>query len=313
MKTNGQVDRWLSRMVLLVMLMLVGGIFPQFEQTSPGQDAAEPLMSGQFKKLVQIESDNILECSGIAISRSHPDHFWLHNDSGAAATVYLVSPTGKTRAEMVLQGIRNTDFEDIVSFRHESRNFVAVADCGDNLRRRKQLQIHLFEEPASDDLEPRMELEPWSTLNYRYEDGVARDCEALAYWPGTTSFLLVSKPTATDILRGAQAELFAVSFEWKTAAQEVVARKLGQVAGGLITAMDCSTDGRQLVVRNYLYGNLWSLDPSQVPGSLTEATARRIKLPLQRQSEAICFSADGRSLFTTSEGKHQALFEIGNQ
>src|SRR5690606_35887206 len=88
-----------------------------------------------------------------------------------------------------VEGAENTDWEDLAAFRFEGRDWLLVADTGDNGGLRRTLQLHVFEEPArvADGV-----LRPAWTIVFRWPDG-PRDCEAVAVDPVRGEVLLVSK------------------------------------------------------------------------------------------------------------------------
>lgn len=287
------------------------GCVQQEKDTTRAAQKSEPKeLDPEVRQIGKMQNKSILECSGIASSRLMNDHFWVHNDSGADAKVYLVNSKGLTICEVELAGVKNNDFEDIASFSREGTHYFAVADIGDNLRRRKELQLHLVKESRQFEESRKVSVKPAMTVTFEFEDKIFRDCEAVAYYPSADLFLVCSKPRYAEIFKGTSADLFSVQVDWKKKSQKAIAKKVGTVAGGLITGMDCSPDGKKLVVQNYVSANVWSLDTKGLPKQLTQESATLITLPAQRQSEAICFSNDGRKLITTSEGKNQAIYEI---
>ena len=89
-----------------------------------------------------------------------------------------------------------------------------------------------------------------------------------------------------------------------------------RVSEGTDLAFDISPDGRKVVLCDYLgageltladkpgiaFDEIWKLSP--VPVEIGDYRGAR------RQGEAICYSADGRSLFATSEGSPCPLIEL---
>ncbi|MBI5864233.1 MAG: hypothetical protein HZB38_06975, partial [Planctomycetes bacterium] len=77
----------------------------------------------------------------------------------------------------------------------------------------------------------------------------------------------------------------------------------------IVTAADFSPDGRELIVRSYTCGWLFSRTARESTPKLPASSPQRIVLAAEPQGEAVCFSADGRCLLTISEGSPTQLFE----
>ena len=331
MKKGSLVKRAHSILSTLIAILLATGNFacsqsPQ-EKSGKNSDAAadvkqneddeksgtnekEDVKAAKSRKIGVIQDRAIQECSGIAISRNLKNHFWVHNDSGDKANVYLLDAKGATVSTIELEGVKSRDFEDIVSFAKDKRNYVAVGDVGDNPRRRKKLSIHIFEEPAKESIQAQMKIRPVSTIHFHYDDDVSRDCEALAYLSTTGQLLVCSKPRGREVIQGKTGTLFSIDFDLTKETQNCVARKISDISGGMITAMDCSPDGKRLVVRNYIYANVWEIETEDLKTQLTHPKARKMMMPIMIQSEAICFTVDGKSVVTASEGKKSPLMEV---
>jgi hypothetical protein len=73
-----------------------------------------------------------------------------------------------------------------------------------------------------------------------------------------------------------------------------------------------SPDGKRVVIRTYLIGYEWKIAPGATIAQALKGTPRQIALPLVQQGESICYSSDGKSLFTTSEKAHAPLYELVN-
>ena len=89
------------------------------------------------------------EVSGLAASHQHADTLWMINDGGNDARVFAVSHRGSKLATLQVAGVDNTDWEDIAAFELDGRNYLLVADTGDNGGLRKTLQLHVIPEPAT--------------------------------------------------------------------------------------------------------------------------------------------------------------------
>src|SRR6478735_4480290 len=88
------------------------------------------------------------EASGVVASVTNPGMFWVINDSGHPADVFLIDIHAQIRMVCHLKGVENRDWEDITLGTVEGKNFIYVGDIGDNLSRYPSKFIYQFEEPA---------------------------------------------------------------------------------------------------------------------------------------------------------------------
>lgn len=62
-----------------------------------------------------------------------------HNDGGNESCLYMLNLNGEIQKKIALNGVKNTDFEDIA---FDGKNHLYLADFGNNLNNRKNLVIH---------------------------------------------------------------------------------------------------------------------------------------------------------------------------
>ena len=246
------------------------------------------------------------EISGLAASRTHPGHYWAINDSGNTAQLHLMDGSGQHQGSVDVAGARNVDWEDLASFELDGRNYLLIADTGDNGGIRQDLALHVFEEPADLSLPATL---AW-TVQFRWPDG-PRDCEAAVVDPVRGEVLLVSK-------KRVPAELFRVPLA-NTHAQRV-AEKVGTLAGieqpdardlarsplygryrAQVTAADLSPNGRVLAVLNYRSIHFLVRASGEDWGPALATKLPNLALPWIPQAEAIAFSLDGQELRVGSE------------
>ncbi len=246
------------------------------------------------------------EISGMAAARRHPGLYWVHNDSGNPAELHLIDERGQRQASVATPGAPNIDWEDMAAFRRDGKDYLLVADTGDNGGIRTSLVLHVFEEPG--DL-TRPAVHAWS-LPFRWPDG-PRDCEAVAVDAVRGEVLLISK-------KRVPAELFRVSLDPQ--AGEQTAELIGTLPGieqpddsdlsrspiygryrAQITAADLSPNGRVLAVLNYRSVHFVVRGTDGDWQTALSSKLPHLTLPWMPQAEAIAFSADGRSLTIASE------------
>jgi hypothetical protein len=268
-----------------------------------------------FARLAGLLLDERLrETSGLAASHTHADVLWMLNDGGNEAAVYAVSRRGRVLARFAVDGVANTDWEDLAAFELDGKRYLLVADTGDNGGLRRTLQLHVLPEPQT--LRDGVLKPAWS-IAFRWPDG-ARDTEAVAVDAASGQALLVSK-------KRRPAELFAVPL--KPSSRRVVARALGTLAGipqasaderkarhsraalkGLVTAADISPDGLKLAVMTYHDLVVYTRAPGEAWGKAVARTPQVHALPWIPQAEAMGWSAGGRGLFATGEFSPAPLF-----
>lgn len=254
------------------------------------------------------------EVSGLAASRSHAGIYWAQNDGGNGARLLAIKSDGSRVASVTIAGAENTDWEDLDSFELNGKNYLLIADTGDNGGIRKTLALYVVEEPKQ--LRDGDTLRPAWAITFRWPDG-ARDCEAAAVDPVNGEVLLISKkrvpPELFKVplkpLPGVQtAELVTTlsAIEQPSASElernPVYGRYRSQISGA-----DLSPNGRVLAVLNYHSIHLYVRDPGQ---SWADAFRRRpgqLDFPWLPQAEGIAFSPDGRSLLIGSEQRLSPL------
>jgi hypothetical protein len=272
-----------------------------------------------FARMSGLMLDDALgEVSGAAASRRHADVLWVENDGGNAPVLYAVSTRGGLLARDRVEGVANTDWEDLAAFELDQRHYILIADVGDNGGLRRTLQLHAIEEPAS--LRDTVLRPAWS-VSFRWPDG-PRDCEAAFVDVDAGKVLLISKKRHPP-------ELFEVPLR-PPADATVIARRIGTLAGvpradarslrdrpraarliGQVTSADLSPDGRSLAVLTYQDVLFYSRKPGE---SWTQTFAREPRIeplpPLLPQAEALAWSASGTGLYATGEFRPAPIFYL---
>ena len=279
-------------------------------------DKAPAATSGTGSLSGVLLDSQLAEISGLAASRRHRNVLWLHDDGGNPPRLFAVNPDGDRLATLRIEGVTKTDWEDMAAFRMGGRNYLLIADTGDNGGLRRTLQLHVIEEPA------RLEnarLRPVWSIAFRWPDG-ARDCEAVAVDERAGQILLISKKRQPP-------EVFTLPLRAQTGVQ--TAQLVGPLTGvpqptarelranakqarimNQVTAADIAPDDSTLAVMTYrtlvLYprgnGESWARAIARAP--------RVIELPWIPQAEALGWSADGKGLYATGEFIPAPLYRI---
>lgn len=277
-----------------------------------------------------LKSKAISESSGLARSHFLNDAWWTMNDSGHGNRVYLFGNRGQTLAICDLLNASNRDWEAMSSFQRNGKQFLMVADVGDNLSRREDCQLYVFEEPKIEPLPDQVVTRrlPARKFTFKYQDG-PRNCEAVACQPDGSAVYLVEK-----ILRGKsfrqrpgvyRLELpldqppTGVPEKENNGQAVLIAKRVAEFPFRGVTGMSISPDGTKMVIRNYLNAHLFFSaidDGNDNSQSMSWETAIKssqpipVPLPLQVQAEAICFTSDGKHLIVTSELVRQSVWKV---
>jgi hypothetical protein len=272
---------------------------------------------GEPRLAALILDTDVAEMSGIAASRRHPELLWVHNDSDAPPELIALDTSGKVVGQVRVRGVRNVDWEDLAAFELDGKPYLAIADTGDNGGLRKEIAVIVVPEP-----EPNAKrVSPAWIERVRWPDG-PRDCEAMTVDATAREILLLSK-------KRVPAQLFRVPLAPTTSADLLVAEQIASIAHipqptpeeiannprmgrfmGQISAMDLSADGSRLAVLTYRDGYLYTRHPGESWQQATGRSPLRLALPTLPQAEAITFSADGASIWATSERLPAPLVQL---
>ncbi|MCW5936317.1 MAG: hypothetical protein KIT11_03300 [Fimbriimonadaceae bacterium] len=179
--------------------------------------------------------------------------------------------------------------------------YVYLGDIGDNDRKRSSIAIYRVDDPAemaSSTLVPNL------TLTLTYPDK-PRDCEALLVEPGSGSLFLVTKA------RDGETGVYYLPSPQKSGSYElkklgVIPLDTGALGGKYVTAGDISPDRKSVVLRTY--SGALVFEPGTVFRDWWREVPKTVAMPVMSQSEAICFTSDGRGLLVTSEGNPCPVF-----
>ena len=234
-----------------------------------------------------------MEPSGIASSTVNPGMLWTHNDSGNKAEVYLIDQKLNIKLTCKLKGVMNRDWEDIAvgPGPEEGKTYVYVGEIGDNFGMYPFKYIYRFEEPLFENGVTDVTISDFEKITFKLEDA-RKDTETLLVHPITKKIYVVSKREEPIWVY----ELIAPKPTKDTlTASKAFSLPLTQIVGG-----DFSSDGKELLMKNYQQVFYWTLSDENLKESLTK---KPTSLPYQEepQGEAITFSRDGKGYFTLSE------------
>ena len=252
-----------------------------------------------------ITSKALLEISGLASSRSNAGVLWAVNDGGDGAVLYALDVKGDELGRVRILKAVNYDWEDTASFVLSGTAYLLIADVGDNFSRRKFCTIYVVKEPVVDRSTSgfrKTATIAWQ-IRYQYEDG-PRDCEAVAVDVVNRRILLISK-------RNIPVVLYELPLEPEQPGTEHTARRLTSISNlRLPTGMDLSPDQSAAVVLNYRRSYLYERRDGESWEQALARAPQAVEFPSLKQQEAVCFSADGKAIYITSEGIPAPLLRI---
>ncbi|WP_313190097.1 hypothetical protein [Sphingobacterium sp.] len=255
---------------------------------------AQEVLHGQRVVQGKVSDPALDEISGIISSINNPGMFWVHNDSGDDARVYLIDSTANLMCTYQLDGLEAIDIEDIAWVELDGKSYVVLADIGDNLAKRTQISLYIFPEPV---LKSGVKVDSISrssiSIKHLKYPGKARDAEAIFIDPLDKQFYLVSKRELRSSLYSA--EIF------KENKDTYLLKPNLSFPFTFITAADISPKRDAVVMKNLTNIFYWPL-ANKAP--LVEALKKQ-PLPIpyepEPQGEAISFDRKSDGIFTISE------------
>ena len=237
------------------------------------------------------------EASGIVASVTNPGMFWVINDSGHAADVFLIDIHAQIRMVCHLKGVKNRDWEDITLGTIEGKTFIYVGDIGDNLAQYSSKLIYRFEEPVFESGE--ITIEEIKTITVFLSDG-GRDTEAMMIDPLTNDLYLVSK-------REDSVHLYHAAFPYS---DSLTMNKVAQLPFNSIVAANISSNGKEILMKDYPNVYYWKREEGQSVVELLKQPPIALPYDMEEQGEAICFAIDGKGYYTVSETTKRRQAEL---
>jgi len=234
------------------------------------------------------------EVSGIIASDANPGSFWMHNDSGDKARIFLVDSSANLLQIVNLEGIIAIDMEEIGKFKRDGKNYLVLGDIGDNRGLRKDIRLYILEEPVREQSGKKEILIKSSQIQtiILHHDGKARDAEAFFIDPLDNRFYLISKREFKSIVYSA--DIF----------QEVEKHTLKPVITlpfTFVTAADISPAGDAILIKNLTNIYYWSRPFNESIQHSLSKPYKRLAYQQEPQGEAITFDQFGKTFFTVSE------------
>ncbi|MEO8041194.1 MAG: hypothetical protein ABI646_01175 [Acidobacteriota bacterium] len=287
------------------------------DPSTGGHEVNASELSPDFEKPIvvgRIESPDVTESSGIAASLCQPKVFWTHNDSGDDAFIFALSENGKNLGTYRVSNARNSDWEDIASYKSpDGTCYLYIGDIGNNKLERPELRVYRVKEPTvadagdkSDRKNPRP-TNPADVTVFKYQD-TPHNAETLMVQPQTGDVYVLTKRLEGPSL------VFKFRPQFGTE-QPVIAEKVGEVSvpavpNGLLTSGAISPDAKRVILCDYTAGYELNASGGGSFDEIWKSKPLRVDLGDRKHGEAVTFSDDGKAIVGTSEGKKAEIFEV---
>ncbi len=269
--------------------------------------------------------DDMIELSGLAVSRANPGFMWVHNDSGDEARVFALSIEGSERHQYKLAGVEAIDFEDIAvgpapyagapADPSSPNNYIFIADTGNDDLERNEVQIYRIAEPLIETHGSGDDAPDATTDTGFASTTIVNDVKRFdVIYPNRryNSDTIMVDPSNGDLYIvtaeiGGSATVFRLTFaedDIIDAIEEIVRfGKLSSKNDWGASGGDISPSGNEIIVRTHLEALLWRVPATGIAQAF-ETDSCLIPLENEYQGEAIGFALDESGYYTLSENPY---------
>ncbi len=182
----------------------------------------------------------ITEASGIAQSKSNPGYLWVEQDSGNPPAIYLLSHDGFVKDSVRIVGPSNRDWEDmaLAAGPVPGKNYIYIAELGDNNAVYPTYSFYRFEEPLPD----QDEVTAVDTIKFTYPDE-SHDAEAFLVDNNTKDIYIITK-------RDAKSKVYRLAYPQSTTENNEAVFVADLDYTGVVSAA-ISPDGKEIIIKNY--------------------------------------------------------------
>jgi len=243
---------------------------------------------------------DLIEASGIGMSRVNQGNLWAQQDKGNPNEMYLLHhQTAETLASFTLEGITNRDWEDLEvgPGPEEGESYIYLAEIGDNDRVYPDYKIYRFIEPVWNGQQAQSPLsvprERIATITFTYPDGLRHDAETLLLDPLTKDLFIVTKRDAHSII-------YVLPYPQSTG-HTIEAIRVGTFPFNRAVGGSISADGEEMLIKTYDVILHWQRAPGERMRDFFQKTPKQAPYrPTEPQGEAICFDS-AKGYYTLSE------------
>ncbi|WP_338867933.1 PE-PGRS family protein [Spirosoma sp. SC4-14] len=240
----------------------------------------------------QIQTNRINYVTGMADSRSQTNNFWLIQGEGTSNKLTMLGHNGLIKGELTIPRFPNRDWEDLAigPGPESGTTYLYIGDIGDSTYSNDYYQIYRLPEPAS----VNSSITQIERINFTYPDG-AQTAKAMLVDPETKDIFII-------VNRNPNVKLYRLPYP-----QDIntitVAEAFGELPIGMdVTGASISTDGQEVVVRNYTQAFYWKRSGHQTLDDLLRHTVFRMApLASEPKGETICFDQANRGYYTLSQ------------
>lgn len=320
------LKKTISKFFVFVTFALVSGAICSgcshvFSSDNKNSNKMPDKISKDFEKpeiVGEIKTKEIIESSGLAASRCNDGVFWTHNDSGDGAFLYALNEKGEKLGTFKVSGAENVDWEDLATFQEKSgKCFLYIGDIGNNARVRDVFTIYKVEEPKIADADsnsskknPR-KTENAQAIKFEYPD-LRRDAETLMIHPKSGDIYILSKRISDS--SGVYKLSANYGFDKTNKLEKLADFTVPAIPNGLLTGGDISPDGKRVILCDYF--NAYEIALPEKSKKFDEIWKQKpliVELGERAQGEAVGYSADGKSIFATSEKKDSPMIKVNKK
>lgn len=269
------------------------GSKPPAKAAAGGPSLCQPLT---VTKRGIVQSDDLIEISGLVASRRSPRLLWAIEDSGAEPVLTALRDTGQTVGSWTVPGAENVDWEDLAAGPSPSGPVLYATDIGDNAERRDAVVVYRVPEPSAP--AGGGQTAPAARLELTYPDG-SHDAEALIVDPRRGTLLVFTK----GVTGGVYSLPAPLPFGGSARLRRVTDAPLS-----FATAADVSADGTTVALRGYFGFAVWKRRGNE---PLTTTVKRKpCASPTgldDGQGESIALSRSGATAWTIAEGAQRPV------
>jgi hypothetical protein len=235
------------------------------------------------------------EASGLVASQANPGYFWTINDSENGADVFLVDQKMDIKLICKLRGKTNRDWEDVaIGYDPQTnKNYIYVAEIGDNNAKYLHKMIYRFEEPIKGDSSVlTINQEQIQQIVFQLPEG-AKDTEALMIDPLTHDIYIISK-------REMPVHVYRLAYP-QSLKDTLVAEPIITLPFTQATAANFSLDGKELLIKNYDSIFYFSRESNETVSQMLMYRPKVLNYIPEPQGESIAWALDGSGYYTISE------------
>lgn len=270
--------------VLLVIVFLLPGLRIYAQNNKDYFKTQIPL-----GELVDVQ---LKEVSGI-VAASKGENFWVHNDSGDGANIYLINREAKLLQKFMLEDIKAVDCEDIDLVKIGGKNYLILADIGNNIEKRTWANLYIFPEPLRGD-SAVIAKKNIRSIFVKFPGQKRLDAESIMVDPRDNMLYIVSK-------REFRSTIYSAPIFKNTKQQYFTLNRVAELPFTFATASAIDPTGKEMLIKNITQIFYWRRNPGESWAEVVQRKPVEVPYVVEAQGEAITFDNTGRGFYTISE------------